>query len=123
MAEFAVRLEGRCLLRKLERHWLILYREGRQPAGFFTTRWVEAPNADEATATALRLVDQELATWPGGQVIADPAQSPQIWAEAVWEDGAGLAQHPTGGEGFTFFALNDEARSRAHEAEVGNASP
>ena len=123
MAGFAVRLEGRCLLRKLARHWLIFYREGRQPTGFFTTRWVEASTAEEATATAMRLVAQELATWPGKQVIADPDQPRQIWVESVWEDATGREKHPSGDEGYTFFALDDEARAQAYAAEAGNDEP
>lgn len=69
----------------------------------------------------MRLVAQELATWPGKQVIADPDQP----RRSGWKASGKMPQveHPSGDEGFTFFALDDEARAQAYAAEVSNGTP
>ena len=119
MPVYAVRLEGTCLQKIQERRWLIFRRIITQPVGFFTTRWVEATTIDYARDEAIRRVVQELAAGANGWVAVDSSQPTQFWVETIWEEPLGLSSNPSGGAGFSFFSLNDEARDQAYEIEAG----
>ena len=54
---------------------------GKAKHGFYTTRFVESENVDEAIAKALDLVREEL----GPSVLNDKADTPMIFIEKVYE--------------------------------------
>lgn len=73
---------------------------GMQRVGFYTTRFIDAPTANEAIELALRMVKKETETL--GIVTAESA----IEIDSIQEDDAAFDQNAPG-KGFAFYTMDD----------------
>lgn len=103
MPKFAVSLHGTgCRVEVTKRRWGLLRQTTIRPAGFYTTRFVEAATSDEAAARAIAVVQEELKD-------LNHSDSPaSITAEGVREDEEGFFRYAPG-SGFTWYLEDDSA--------------
>ena len=101
MSKYAVSLHGTgCRIEVTERRFGLLSRTVLRPAGFYTTRFVEAATREEAAAAAVGLVLDEV------KELNRSGTPPAVTAEEVREDPEGYARHAPG-SGFTWYLQDD----------------
>jgi hypothetical protein len=101
MPKYTVSLHGTgCRIEVTERRFGLIRHTVLRPAGFYTTRFVEAATPEEAEAAAVTTVLDEV------KGIDRSGSTPTVIAEEVREDAEGYARHAPG-SGFSWYLEGD----------------
>jgi len=80
------------------RHFLVRIEDPPHKFGFFTTRFVEAPNTAEAERIALHLIGEELK-----DMVLNSPQNPPMISVVESEEVSSFRDYSVPGAGFTWF--------------------